>query len=432
MMALRRLRGFILPLAVLLVLILTISGTAFMHHDYLERRMATNNLDNQGAFYLGNAGIERARETFKIPQTDQTWTSVLNGTYDGPINPGPDYPVDPTPVFCPLCLCGPNAASGCVIPSFGALVNSGIPFDAMFGAGQYEVRAFNNELSLTDTDQILIFRALGTIRGEQKLLEVTVLATSAGNLITCSVDPCPSKANGQPTDCDITTNPTCDPMPGREPGIGPIPEPDFPLTDPQNYYRIDTTLNPVAQAAKRDANFKDIDDNPLLSAYDDFVGNTNLNPADNTYYFVDGDVTLQNDTATNVVIFATGQLEIKANVTLTNAVLVGVQGVNFSGNAEIRAPDVPYLHYPVVFSGDEVTQSSGSANVFGNVYAVGTVDINPLDIQGATFGNGVEIQGSSDFSDDANLRYYTLMKGFVYDPADQTMTMLPGTWRELQ
>src|SRR3989338_8005234 len=88
-------RGFILPLAVLLVVILSISGTAFMHHDYLERRMATNNLDNQAAFYLANAGIERARETFKLPQPDQLWTRVLNGTYDGPINPGLDYPLDP-------------------------------------------------------------------------------------------------------------------------------------------------------------------------------------------------------------------------------------------------------------------------------------------------------------------------------------------------
>src|SRR3990167_6934135 len=101
-------RGFILPLSILLVVILAISGTSFMQHDFLERRMASNTADNLAAFYLANAGIERARATFKIPQfgtpPTPTWTPVLTG-YDGPdAGTEPDYyQLDPNPN--PSCLC---------------------------------------------------------------------------------------------------------------------------------------------------------------------------------------------------------------------------------------------------------------------------------------------------------------------------------------
>ena len=43
-------QGFILPMTVLLVIILGISGAGFMHLDFLERRMGLNNVDNHGAF----------------------------------------------------------------------------------------------------------------------------------------------------------------------------------------------------------------------------------------------------------------------------------------------------------------------------------------------------------------------------------------------
>ena len=76
-MSCRNDHGFILPMAVLLVLILSISGLSFMHLDFLERRMAMNNVDNHGGFYLANAGLERARETFKIPLDTLLWTDVL-------------------------------------------------------------------------------------------------------------------------------------------------------------------------------------------------------------------------------------------------------------------------------------------------------------------------------------------------------------------
>src|SRR3989338_7674959 len=186
-------RGFILPLAILLVVILAISGMSFMQHDFLERRMASNTSDNLAAFYLANAGIERARVGFQIAQAGSpptpSWTPILDGSYDGDADGFPDYPLEPSPAFCPLddnCLCGPDrAVINCVQPpaGFGPLVNSGPPFDGSFSAGQYEVRAFNNEPSTTDTDQRLTIRARGTVRGETKLLEATIYSRSGLKMI---------------------------------------------------------------------------------------------------------------------------------------------------------------------------------------------------------------------------------------------------------
>jgi hypothetical protein len=173
----RSLRGFILPMTVILVVILGISGSGFMQLDFQERLQALTNVSNHSAFYLANAGIQRGRVSFKIPDA-LTWTDVLQGN-------DPRYPSDPGPEFCELCLCGDNAAAGCVIPAFGSPVSAGPPFDATFSDGQYEVRAFNNEPGLNDTDQQLILRARGIVRGEQKLLEVGVSATSGLKLINC-------------------------------------------------------------------------------------------------------------------------------------------------------------------------------------------------------------------------------------------------------
>ena len=102
--------GFILPLAVLLVVMLTISGAGFLQHDYLERRMAINEVDNHSAFYLANAGIERARETFKVPDATFTWTDILAGN-------DANYPLDPGP-YCATCLCGEDPNKHCVIAPF--------------------------------------------------------------------------------------------------------------------------------------------------------------------------------------------------------------------------------------------------------------------------------------------------------------------------
>ena len=406
-------KGFILPLAVLLVFTLGISGAAFMQLDFLERRMEMNEVDNHGAFYLGNAGIERARETFKISQPTFTWTPMLT-----------DVSIQDTSPFCinpadqNTCLCPPDLSRGCITPPFGAVVISpDLPFSGTFDGSDYQVRAFNNLDDLgvpgtTDTDQKLTFRAVGTVREEQKLLEATALAISNLNLINCGAPPCPTKASGDPTECNVNTEPSCNPADGREPAAGPLPSLLSPLTDPTNYHRIP-------------ANF-----GLAPCVYSGTVNN-------GCHYVIPGNVTLHDQTADNVVIFSEGKITIGSNVHLTNAVIVGVNEVIFTGGgsaSEIRA----MLPHPIIISGGDVSGGSASVTVFGTIFAVGTVDANPVDFHGVLIGNPtVEIQGSSDYTDDHNtdpnyLKYYGFMPGFFYDPSLITTAPISGSWKEIE
>ena len=408
--------GFILALSVLLVLVLSISGMSFLHLDFLERKITLNNVDNHGAFYVANAGIERARDVLKIPIASLSWTTVLLGTYDGPdAGSSPDYPLDPAPAFSPLCACGPAPAHNCVTMPFGAGVDLPDNFvsDSTFDDGQYTVRAYNNaaagETSTSDLDQVLTVRALGLVRGDQKLLEANVLAMSGLNLINCAASgPCPQ----------INGNPTINAAPGREPIVGPnlVPVPTVPLTSPSNYYQISSNF---------------IGSGKLLGSSGQvrtFTGTL----TDNSYYFISGNATIQNVTANNVVIVSTGTLTVKTNSALSNAVLVGVQKVELQGKGTITAP----FPYPAIVSGGDVTKSSGSATIFGTVYAGGTVDFNPVDKYGVVIGNQVKIQGSSKYVDDSNdptyLKYYALMPGFTYPPELVITVTQAGSWKEKQ
>ncbi len=69
-------KGFILPLSVMLMFVLVISGMNFLQFDFLENRLTRNELDNQAAFYLASTGIERSLEAFKLPPS-ATWTIYL-------------------------------------------------------------------------------------------------------------------------------------------------------------------------------------------------------------------------------------------------------------------------------------------------------------------------------------------------------------------
>ncbi len=445
-------RGFILPLAVLLVVILTISGTAFMQHDYLERRMAMNTVDNHGGFYLANAGIERARETFKIPD-DQTWTTVLNGTYDGPINPGPDYPVDPSPEFGALGLCGQDTTSGCVIPSFGALVNSDIPFGGTFDDGQYEVRAFNNEPGKTDTDQILTYRARGTVRGEKKLIEIQAKAVSGLDLVNCQGDPgapCPNVAHGNPGQY-------LQPADGREPDSHPLLPSLPPLIDPNN----PSQCNPANFYC--DANHFN---NPLQAPYvtqsitlgsgmtlsSQTTSGNNVKIQNNTFYLVTGDVTVSDISVNHdVVIYSLGQVHVSSpQVTITNTILIGATGIRFNGDLSINATTPP-APYPAIISQGDIIQASASITIYGNIFASSpldpsdpayvplTVNLNPIKIHGIVIGDIVETQGGAgtlytdDHATDPNyLKYYVLMPGFKYPQDLKTTVAAVGSWRELQ
>ena len=88
----------------------------------------------------------------------------------------------------------------------------------------------------------------------------------------------------------------------------------YPMTDTRHYYRDDT-----GSGGKFSANFPD-----LLTAYlrlePDKHGRVDIEPEDGTYYFVDGDVELKNDSASNVVIFSTGQITVGTGVNLNGTV----------------------------------------------------------------------------------------------------------------
>ena len=101
--------GFILSLTVLLIVILSISGIGFMNLDFHERLQTLNTVGNHGAFYLASAGIERAREDLKIPDT-LSWTTVLTGS-------NPAYPKDNGSLSPQdyVLLCPFGAAKGCLL-----------------------------------------------------------------------------------------------------------------------------------------------------------------------------------------------------------------------------------------------------------------------------------------------------------------------------
>ena len=397
--------GFILALSILLVFMITISGMSFMQHDFLERRMAMNTVDNHGAFYVANAGIERAREVLKINTGTLTWTTILNGT-------APGYSTDPSPD--PL-LC-PDTTRGCTILPFGASVTSSTSNNLVFSGtftsdvnAAYRVRVFNNggsgDSGKADGDQMLTIRAMGIVRGEQKVLEATVLATSNLNLQNC--------ATGTACANDVNGHPTVDPAPGREPAVGPVPALDFPLTNSNNYYRKPSNFSAFAPTVR-----------------------TSLpgNVTNGSYYNLTGNVTIKNTTGSNVVIFTTGTLTIGTNVNLTNAILISASKVEFKGSGTINA----LLPYPAVISGGDVVKSSGSATVFGTIYAVGTIDFNPIDVHGMLIGNQIKIQGSSTYTDDHTtdpnnyLKYYALIPGLTYTPDLIGTATKTGTWREIQ
>ncbi|MBI4167503.1 MAG: pilus assembly PilX N-terminal domain-containing protein [Candidatus Aenigmarchaeota archaeon] len=450
-------RGTVLILAILLVIVLSMSGASFLHLHFLEMRMATNEVSNHAGFYLANTGIERARETFKLPNGQTNWSKVLDGTYDSldDADTAPDYPADSSPVFCPTCLCGPNSANGCVIPSFqttaknpafaadGDPVTSSTdtPLAGIFFNSLYSVRAFNNDgtgdLGTTDGDQKMTIRALGNVRGEQKLIEATIIAGVKDNLITCGDPVCPEKAKtGHKADCDETTTPKCSAIEGHEPATSLLPTLDHPLTDSNNYYRNVNNFNNPPEPLE---SLSLINRTPIpLPCPATGKKEVDLNSLqNNSYYFINCDVTVQGApgvTYDNIVIFSTGNVSVTSGNALTHAIIIGTTGVQFNGNGELHAP----RPYPAVISQGNVSNSSGSATVYGNIYAsapppgTAIVEVNPVSVYGLVYGDRVQIQGSSIYSDENNIEYYQQMPGFIYSRNQQTTNVVAGTWKEIQ
>jgi len=410
-------KGFVLPLALLLMVLLTLSGTSFLQLGFLEQRMTAIEINNQSAFYLANAGIEREREAMKISDT-LSWTTLLQDTSQRDPSP-PCLTSDPTVCLCPT----PTSSRGCVIPPFGKTVSSPdlLAFEGTFDHGQYQVRAFNNVsdpgqnqegehtgenqdgAGTTDTDQILTFRAIGTVNGQQKLLEVTAKAVSGLNLLDCKTGSCPNTTGN--------SHPTIDALPGHEPVAGStpnVPTPDF------NYYGTP-------------GNF------PFAPNYSTSIPPGG--PQSNTYYYISsGDVNISGN-ANNVVIFVkNGKLTVGG--TLTNAILVSEKkDVSLNANNLSAPAPTSSLSYPVVIAGANLTikMSSQNSSVSGNIYAAGDINLNPYkNGEGVIIGNTISTTGSSSsFSDGGNSNYYNLMPGFTYPPELKTTVTVSNSWSEV-
>ena len=470
--------GFILALSVLLVLILSISGMSFLHLDFLERRMVLNNVDNHGAFYVANAGTERAREVMKIPPpppgSNFSWTSVLRD------NPPVPYARDtaPNPLLCPYA-----STRGCVIVPFGvgsaavtaSSVNN-LVFGGTFDDGQYTVRAFNNTgpgdvagsgLTRIDGDQVLTVRALGLVaRGatvEQKLLEANLLAVSALNGINCDEDEgCP---DGNPNSLDFA--------PGREPvpGLGPqaqylpklnppgTPSQPNPLLNPQNYYRRTTTGSGNPTTSNPPINFPGLQVRVFNNGFNGAV-------ASGSYYFVTGNATITGTTSSNtsnVVVFATGKVTVNTptSAPLTNTIVIGATDVELRGSGRLSAPiqsttflpsnpGLSAANYPAVIAARNVnTSSSSTKTVFGTIFAARPSDsgfsgsngnsemnLDDITVHGPLIGNIVDLGNHANITDDYPdpnyLKYYGFMPGFTYPPDLKTTVVVSGTWREIQ
>src|SRR3989338_1819375 len=322
-------RGFVLPLTIFLVIMLGISGMGFLHLDYLERLATLNEAGNFSAFYLASTGMERARENLKIPDSLR-WTSVLNGD-------DPRYPTDttPDPLLCPYYNVNPQLSLGCVIPSFQTVGYNGahigadgnpvtapdMPFSGTFDDGSYSVRAYNDEEDgLLDGNGQLIMRAMGTVRGEQKVIEVIVEAGTATKLINCqNADPgavCPDDQN---------KNTQLEHMEGRDPASSS----NLPEFLP-SYYRNKDNL-PCTNAVTVP---------PNATLVDGKAEGTDVKIQSNSCYYSSGNITVSNvgnSGWSNVVVFSDKQLIVnsqsdKPSVNFDSSIFIALQGINIKGN----------------------------------------------------------------------------------------------------
>lgn len=418
--------GYILALSVMLVMLLGISGASFFQLDYLERRMVMNEVANHDAFYLANSGVERARENFKIPIVNDipSWTTVLTGG-------DPSYPVDNTPD--PL-LCPDAANRGCVIPPFQtAAANTNItadgdpvtapdlPFSGTFDAGSYEVRAYNNieggSGSTTDNDGILVFRAKGDVRGQQKVIEVQVRAVSGLNLINCRDDdpstPCPDSANN---------NMTVEHMDGRDPASLS----ELPVWN-RDFYR-DTSKLPCSVTVDLTG--------PVTLVEDPATQPNEVQIHDNHCYHSTGSITVGSigNGNNNIAIYSDQTLTLGGDAEFTNTILIGESSVQLQGNITTHAPGI----YPAVISGGDLVKGDASVEIYGNIFAEGAIGSdqhpwNPNEVHGTIIGEDVYLKAASTLvTDDGNILYYSFMPGFAYPDEIKTTVTLGDTWREIK
>ena len=444
--------GFILGLAMVMLLVLAVAGLGFSQLDALERGIAWQEVDSHSAFYLASAGLERARTAFKAQPVAGTlrWTPLLRGTVARyPLDPNPNAGGWPNPCVIPSFQT--NAANPNVIPpnrdgdpvtpvSLDPTIPPDLPFSGTLTQGSYTLRAFDNEDEptgpndpTTDRDLILTVRAVGSAgitHVQRKVLEINLLATTDMDLINCqgsSDNPCPDVVHG---------NPIVQPSPGRDPGSHPVLPSLPPLRDslnPDTCNAANYYCNPDNLNTWRNLNRQDLPPlTPRLLSGDitltdsPHAGEVQLE--DNSYYFTDGSVQIDHvSNGRNIVIVSLGDIRVGSDVRLTEAVLVADKEVRLSGRVTISSP----APFPAAIGGDAV-QADSNVEVFGGLYSSGTIDLNPIRLHGVLIGNEVEIQGGSGslYTDDGNPVYYAPMPGFDYPGDLVTTRIVEGSWRE--
>ena len=309
----------------------------------------------------------------------------------------------------------------------GDPVTASMPFDEMFGGASYSytARAFNDdapgETASLDLNGILFLRAIGSIRGEQKLLEVKARAISTLGLINCvgdDTEACPDiKGEG------ISVDEITDYLPGREPHLHDQLLPlKPPLSDSGNYYRDTTKLN--------DEYYTNVDpiSHPTGLQVFNYTGDYSDPVEDWKHYIVSGNVSI-NNAVSNTVIFSTGTIEVFGKPTLTNVTLVAQDDVLIHGASRL----ISLLPLPAVIAGDTVDFGSSAAEVTGNIYSLNVISLNPITVNGLLISDNVQLQGNSTLITDRRmLDSYAFMPGFDYSDEDKGVSALPDGWRELQ
>ena len=453
----RNTNGFVLPLAMLLIVMLAISGASFLQHDFLERRMTTTEFDNHQAFYLAHAGLERGRESYKFDvfNNHANWDVVLQ-------NSNGKYKQDTTP-FCfnaanpDSCICPPDLARGCAMPQYGAsatLGDLGIGGDLFPGvpAGfvSYEVRAFNNDEESIgfDQDGKIMIRALGTVRDEQKMLEIEVLGQWLG-VVNCEgnvLGDCPNEQSSQMQVRYLSGH-----QPRQIPSAA-FPRLSKPLSDPTNYYRQVSNFTVLHPA------FHDCSPPPGM-AITLTTQPTRPNEVllqDACFYFSDKDITVARSTgqttdniAKAVVIYSLGKVTLGQHMQLRDSIIIGGQQVDikFQQSQGSFLNALPPRPFPAIISGGSIT-GGDNALIRGTVFAStvadtnnplpdptdqGEIDLSGPEIHGVIFGRTVKLQGSGIVTDDRQRDYYDQMPGFdPYSPNIKATSVLHGSWREVQ
>ena len=143
-------------------------------------------------------------------------------------------------------------------------------------------------------------------------------------------------------------------------------------------------------------------------------------------------------------MYATGRLTIGGSfVSLRNAdgtrgsILVGQNGIDATGGSSFRI-EAP-VPFPALISGvGSVSgfgiQIRGGANIDGNIWSSGLIDINASNITGIIIGLDdkikLTVQNLTDHQ--APFDYYETMSGFTYPQGLSGNGVFPGTWRELE